>query len=98
MGDISVTMKDVKAIMKNNLPVTGSSPSISTRAAVPAHKSLFYGRDALVHDLVAHLTNSTNGQKHTCILGAGGMGKTSTALAVMAHADVKIHYPDSQRV
>ncbi|KAG6811253.1 hypothetical protein H0H92_008371 [Tricholoma furcatifolium] len=37
-------------------------------------------------------------RKHTCLLGPGGMGKTSTALAVMAHPKVKAQYANHLRI
>ncbi|KAF8076896.1 hypothetical protein FPV67DRAFT_1574370 [Lyophyllum atratum] len=78
----------------------GSSTSQShSRATMPAPTSLFYGRDHVVADLVANLTNVTEGKKspRICLLGPGGMGKTSTALAAMAHPDTKKCFPDTNQ-
>ncbi|KDR74748.1 hypothetical protein GALMADRAFT_157340 [Galerina marginata CBS 339.88] len=87
---IHATLDDVKAILeeRRDLPATSTSrPRL--RAAVPAKSSIFHGRDLLVDELVHILTSNSNSPKrpHICLLGPGGMGKTSTALAVMAHPD-----------
>ncbi|KAG6916805.1 hypothetical protein DXG01_005270 [Tephrocybe rancida] len=53
---------------------------------MPANTSIFHGRDSIVTELVSIITGPA--RHHICILGPGGMGKTSAALAVMEHADV----------
>ncbi|KAF8063534.1 hypothetical protein FPV67DRAFT_251307 [Lyophyllum atratum] len=97
---IQVTMEDVKAILDERLPAA-SSLQARTRAAVPANIDIFHGREAVVAELVSVLTASVpEGQKRprVCLLGPGGMGKTCTARAVMAHPDIKIHFTNGNRV
>ncbi|KAF7978282.1 hypothetical protein HWV62_1132 [Athelia sp. TMB] len=53
---------------------------------------LFYGRDELVKELAELCSGSE--QQNIAILGAGGLGKTSTALHVLHHADVIKKYDE----
>ncbi|KAG6883151.1 hypothetical protein C0992_009542, partial [Termitomyces sp. T32_za158] len=91
---LQVTMDDVKTILDERLPVGNSlSPS---RAPIPTNSAIFHGRDALVMELVNVITGPLN--KNICLFGPGGMGKTSTSLAVMGHPDVKAKYESHLRV
>ncbi|KAG6895854.1 hypothetical protein C0992_012021 [Termitomyces sp. T32_za158] len=85
---LQVTMDDVKMILDERLPVGMSlSPS---RAPIPTNSAIFHGRDALVMELVNIITGPLH--RHICLFGLGGMGKTSTSLAVMSHPDIKNKY------
>jgi len=57
--------------------------------------TVFYGRDDWVAD-AARLLVSNSRHAHLAILGSGGMGKTSVALAVLYNADVVACYPDGR--
>ena len=48
---------------------------------MPLKPEVFYGRDALVGEIVSLLVSEDT--SHVCILGPGGMGKTSVSLAVV---------------
>jgi tetratricopeptide (TPR) repeat protein len=48
----------------------------------PSRPSVFYGRD----DLVAELTNLVVNDEHIALIGAGGMGKSSLAKAILNEA------------
>ncbi|KAG6882751.1 hypothetical protein C0993_009288, partial [Termitomyces sp. T159_Od127] len=91
---LQVTMEDVKAMLDERLPGGMSIPP--SRAPIPNNSAIFHGRDALVMELVSIITGPL--QKHICLFGPGGMGKTSTSLAVMNHPDVKAKYKSHLRV
>ncbi|KAG6910157.1 hypothetical protein DXG01_012916 [Tephrocybe rancida] len=59
---------------------------------MPVNTSIFHGRDSIVAKLSSIITGPS--PQHVCLLGPGGMGKTSTALAVMEHADVRAYFTD----
>ncbi|KAG6808377.1 hypothetical protein H0H92_004332, partial [Tricholoma furcatifolium] len=72
------------------------APPYRTRAAIPSNTLIFHGRDVIVSEVVCMLTEAH--RRHVCLLGPGGMGKTSTSLAVMAHPEVKARYADHLRI
>lgn len=78
----------------------GDALSSHSRTTMPTHTSLFYGRDTVVTDLVACLTTKSEGKTspRACLLGTGGVGKTSTALAVMADPVTMKHFPKNSQV
>jgi tetratricopeptide (TPR) repeat protein len=55
---------------------------------------MFFGRDELLSELVSLIIH--NDQTRLALLGAGGMGKTSTALHVLHHADILSQYKDQR--
>ena len=57
-----------------------------------AVNSIFHGREAEVQHTVDLLMNKPPAR--VAILGPGGIGKTSIALAVLHHADVRVLYGD----
>ncbi|KAG6905760.1 hypothetical protein DXG01_000860, partial [Tephrocybe rancida] len=59
---------------------------------MPANTSIFHGRYSIVTELAGIITRPL--PQHVCLLGPGGMGKTSTALAVMEHADIRAYFTD----
>ena len=62
-----------------------------TTIPMPKPPSIFYGRTVLVNRMTEMLcTRQTNGTfPRICLLGPGGLGKTSTALSIMEHQSVK---------
>ncbi len=100
---LNLSMDDIKEILKqahNSSATSSGSVLPRLRAAIPANTSIFHGRDALVAKLVGVLTSNVDGQKrpHVCLLGPGGMGKTSTALAVMADPKMRKHFPEKNQI
>ncbi|KAG6913346.1 hypothetical protein DXG01_007536 [Tephrocybe rancida] len=87
-------MVDLKAILTQGSPA--HSTSSPTRALIPANTHVFHGRDTLVTELVGVLVGGS--RRHICLLGPGGMGKTSTSLAVMNYPDVEAHFAEHLRV
>ncbi|KAJ3513168.1 hypothetical protein NLJ89_g3100 [Agrocybe chaxingu] len=66
------------------------------RQQMPLKPEVFHGRDDLVKDLVQFLLHEET--SHVCILGPGGMGKTSVSLAVVESPLIKERFPDGNCV
>ncbi|KIM34777.1 hypothetical protein M413DRAFT_404347 [Hebeloma cylindrosporum] len=58
---------------------------------IPLKPEVFHGRDDLVQDIVRSLLQEET--PHVCILGPGGMGKTSVALAVAESTLIRERFP-----
>jgi tetratricopeptide (TPR) repeat protein len=66
---------------------------------MPPKPSIFYGRDQFVEDIAKILSSASAGPKppRICIHGPGGMGKTSAAITVMEHPDIKNKFTENDR-
>jgi tetratricopeptide (TPR) repeat protein len=58
---------------------------------VPVKPEIFHGRDDLVEEIAQLLVNEET--THICLLGPGGMGKTSVSLAVVELPLIKERFP-----
>jgi Cdc6-like AAA superfamily ATPase len=56
---------------------------------LPSEPKIFHGRDSELSDILQLFEQTT---PRIAILGAGGMGKTSLAQAVVHHAEVTVRY------
>ncbi|KAG6912966.1 hypothetical protein DXG01_010732, partial [Tephrocybe rancida] len=83
----------VTAMLAQGSAAHSTSP---TRALIPANTHIFHGRDTLVAELFGVLVGGS--RRHICLLGPGGMGKTSTSLAVMNHPNLEAHFAEHLRV
>ncbi|KZT27811.1 hypothetical protein NEOLEDRAFT_1130304 [Neolentinus lepideus HHB14362 ss-1] len=63
--------------------------SIFPSRTPPPKSSIFYGRDQEIADAVTLLTSGSDSQPNLAILGSGGMGKTTCALAILHHPIAK---------
>ncbi|KAJ7877915.1 hypothetical protein B0H14DRAFT_3130084 [Mycena olivaceomarginata] len=66
-----------------------SSSSSNSISMLPSEPKIFHGRESELLDIL-HLFNT--GIPRIAILGAGGMGKTSLARAVLHHPDITARY------
>ncbi|KAJ7794330.1 hypothetical protein B0H14DRAFT_2532893 [Mycena olivaceomarginata] len=66
-----------------------SSNSSNSISMLPSEPKIFHGRESELSDIL-HLFNT--GIPRIAILGAGGMGKTSLARAVLHHPDITAKY------
>ncbi|KAG6918188.1 hypothetical protein DXG01_015976 [Tephrocybe rancida] len=93
VANLELSMVHVTTMLAQASPAHLTS---STRALIPANTHIFHGRDTLVAELVGVLVGGS--RRHICLLGPGGMGKTSTSLAVMNHPDVEARFAEHLRV
>jgi hypothetical protein len=63
--------------------------SSGTFSLIPAVPGIFYGRDSELEGITATLRQNA---ARVAILGPGGMGKTTLALAVLHHPDLEQRY------
>ncbi|KAG6912480.1 hypothetical protein DXG01_014284, partial [Tephrocybe rancida] len=94
LNEMQLSIVDVKAMFAQGSPA--HLTSLPKRALIPANTRIFHGRDTLVADLVGVLVGGS--RQHICLLGPGGMGKTSTSLAVTNHPDVEARFAEHLRV
>ena len=63
---------------------------------MPRKRAVFHGRDDTVEEITQLLMKEETSR--ICILGPGGMGKTSVSLGVVEHPLVKARFPPDNRV
>ncbi|KAJ7708570.1 hypothetical protein B0H16DRAFT_1438527 [Mycena metata] len=68
---------------------SGSYASSNSISMLPAEPKIFHGRESELADILNHFRECT---PRIAILGAGGMGKTSLAQAVLHHEEIVIKY------
>ena len=87
LHEIKVTLGVMKQRLEQQ-PSQSRSPG-----EIPPPLKIFHGRDDLVDELVIALTTDNSSRPpRLALLGLGGMGKTSTALAVINHHAVVSHF------
>jgi len=67
------------------------------RQDMPLKPMIFYERDELV-EKTSKLLSSSETAVHMCLLGPGGMGKTSVALAIIESPLVQAKFQEAYRV
>ena len=67
------------------------------RQDMPSKPAIFFGRDELV-EKTSKLLSSSKLALHMCLLGPGGMGKTSLALAIIESPLVQVKFQEEHRV
>lgn len=79
---IADQVDEIHSVLKQRLHYASTLPS----REMPTKPRFFYGRDDVVENIVRIFVNKE--RRHVALLGAGGMGKTSVALAVMRHDNI----------
>ena len=87
--DIHHKVDDIQTFLKRS----GMRPVSETlsRQEMPLKPGIFHGRDDMVEDIAQLLLQEET--SHVCILGPGGMGKTSVSLAVVELPLIKKRFP-----
>ncbi|KAJ7575242.1 hypothetical protein C8J56DRAFT_1172325 [Mycena floridula] len=87
LEEVSKDVKDVKALL-----LLSSHPMQSTMPrALPRPMDVFYGRDPIVGEAIERLT-STPEPHWYALTGTGGIGKTSTAIAILHSEKIESHF------
>ncbi|VDB84905.1 unnamed protein product [Peniophora sp. CBMAI 1063] len=93
-------LKDISDLfgcrLKDISTAVNSPPSASVFASPPYLANDIHGRDIEIANAVDLILSDANA--HVAVLGAGGIGKTSVALAVMHHPSIKARYADGRRL
>jgi len=98
---VALTRNDVKDIkgfceMMTSPKQEASSKKLE-RQDMPTKPAIFFGRDGLVKKL-SNLLSSLEAAVHMCLLGPGGMGKTSLALVIVDSPLVRAKFREECRV
>ena len=94
VDDMQYKVEDIHTYLFNlERPGTrrASVSDTHTRQEMPLKPMIFHGRDDLVEDIAQLLLQKET--SHVCILGPGGMGKTSVSLAVVELPIIKERFP-----
>ncbi|KAJ7585650.1 hypothetical protein C8J56DRAFT_1165970 [Mycena floridula] len=90
-GDIGGDVLSNNTItIHHHYPTAPESPTCHARGYMPVAKRKFFGRDQEIEKIVQILIGKP--LSHIALLGAGGQGKTETALQVMAHPAIREYY------
>jgi tetratricopeptide (TPR) repeat protein len=82
------------------MPIDGSSKTsdIAPSNRIPLPPEIFKGRENVVNEIAEHLASGHRSRTRVCILAPGGMGKTSTSLAVMQHPSIAVAFPSHRQL
>jgi len=92
-GKVDVLVVNFDQVLKNAKEATTKLD----RQEMPTKPVIFFGRDDLVTKVVGLLA-SLEAASHICLLGPGGMGKTSLALAIVGSPLVRAKFPKDRCV
>src|SRR6267143_6129960 len=85
-----------KYLARSNQSATLLPSDTVVRQQMPLKPEVFHGRDDLVKDIVQMLLHKETSR--ICILGPGGMGKTSVSLAVVESPLLQDRFPPCNRI
>ena len=88
-------VKDIKQILAKTQQ-SATRPSDVVRQQIPLKPEVFHGRDGIVQEITQLLMKEETSR--ICILGPGGMGKTSISLAVVEQPLVEARFPPENRI
>ena len=90
VDDVREDVKDMKQILVKTQQSTMPPSSDTTVQQMPLKPAVFYGRDLVIEEITQLLVKEETSR--VCILGPGGMGKTSVALGVVEHSLIKARF------
>ena len=97
VDDIHNKVEDIhKYLFKSKRSATLRPSDAVVRQEIPLKPEVFYGRDNFVEDIAQLLLQEETSR--VCILGPGGMGKTSVSLAVVESPFIKERFPGGNLV
>jgi len=97
VDDMHDKVEDIhKYLFKSKRSATLRPAEAVVRQEIPLKPEVFYGRDDFVKDIAQLLLQEETSR--VCILGPGGMGKTSVSLAVVESPSIKERFPGGNLV
>ena len=90
VDEVHEEMKGMKQIMAKSQRSTTLPPSDTVVQQMPLKPAVFHGRDVVIEEITQLLIMEETSR--VCILGPGGMGKTSIALGVVEHSSIKARF------
>lgn len=85
-----------KYLLRSKRSVMPQSLDTVVRQHIPMKPEVFHGRDDLVKEIAQFLLQEETSR--VCILGPGGMGKTSVSLAVVESPLIQDRFPPCNRI
>jgi tetratricopeptide (TPR) repeat protein len=96
--DAVVETKNMAVEIKNAVDMVieklASTQTLSERPDIPPPPTIFYGKDSDVTEVTAALTKTEH--RHFALLGQGGIGKTTIALAVLHDHRIQQHFTTTE--
>lgn len=100
LEEINSDMKEVKTKVtnvqdtleqiNNKLDANQRRRTLPQRPDIPPLPDIFYGKDSVVAEAAAALTQTT--RRHLALIGQGGIGKTTTARAILHDPRIEHHF------
>ncbi|KAJ7759613.1 hypothetical protein B0H16DRAFT_1689004 [Mycena metata] len=87
------TLSDSDSVSFISNIYSGTHASSNSISMLPAEPKIFHGRESELANILKHFSQGT---PRIAILGAGGMGKTSLAGAVLHHKEITTKYQGNQ--
>jgi len=91
-------MKDIKQILVETQRSAALRSSDTVVQQMPLKPGVFHGRDDIIDEITQLLMKDSEETSRVCILGPGGMGKTSVALGVVEQPLIKARFLPENRV
>ena len=97
VGDMQNKVEDIhKYLVRSKRSATLLPSDAVVRQEIPLKPEVFYGRDDFVEEITRLLLQEETSR--VCILGPGGMGKTSVSLAVVESPSIEERFPGGNLV
>ncbi|KIM42785.1 hypothetical protein M413DRAFT_444444 [Hebeloma cylindrosporum] len=95
VDDIHIKVNNIQKVL-SELKRSGTRSDTLARQDMPLKPEIFHGRDDLVNDIAQLLLQEETSR--VCIIGPGGMGKTSVSLAVVESPPIQERFPDGNLI
>ena len=89
-------VEDIKQILAKTQQLATTPSSGTVAQQMPLKPGVFHGRDVIIEEITQLLMKEETSR--ICILGPGGMGKTSVSLAVVEQPLVKARFLPANRI
>ena len=91
VDEVHEDVKNMKQILAKTQPSATLPSSDAVVQQMPLKPAVFHGRDGIIEEITQLFLEEETSR--VCILGPGGMGKTSVALGVVEQPPIKARFP-----